>query len=855
EILTVEMDLELDLGIDSIKRVEIFSAINDQNPWLPEVDPAVIADTKTLGDVIDFIERSLRKVRSSASDPAVAAAPAIERQTEEKSSGIGRYVLRETQAPYSGFSMPGLAAANHLCITDDETGTGFSIGAALAKELEKNGINATVVKKVPDDCDGLIFLAGLRKIVKKQDAIDINREAFIAAKKIAGQLTAKGGIFITVQNTGGDFGLSGQAGDHVWLSGLTGLVKTAAIEWPRASVKAIDIELGGLSAEKLASTICLELLTGGPELEVGLKSDGSRYRLKSYSEPAKDSGTALNENSVIVASGGARGITAKALIQLARDVRPRLALIGRTQPVEEPECCRGAATDAEIKAALLQDAKTDGKTVTPMDLNKQAHKILSGREIKSNLEAMRQAGADVRYIVADVQSESDISNALNAIRQEWGGITGIVHGAGVLADKLIAEKTLEQFDRVFNTKVKGLEALLNATAKDDLSVICLFSSIAGRTGNMGQSDYAMANEILNKVADAEAIRRKGKCFVKSINWGPWDSGMVSPLLKAHFEEAGIVLIPADVGVKHFVKEITEHAPENVEIVIGPAPPDSSLGISQMPRDLNLSLIVNKEKYPFIDGHRIQNTPVVPIAMVLEWFSRTAELYNPDMTYVGCRDLKVLRGIKLDNFIKGSDHFTVNCRQSNGDRSFLDLVLMGPDRGAHYSAKIEMSLKSLVTNNEIKVKSNGLPSWKWDVSEIYKGMLFHGPEFQVIKSLKGVSDETATAVLGGIEKMSWPDAFWKYDVAALDGGLQLAILWGIHNLSKKSLPTKIGACYSYRNGPITGPIDCVLTGKSIQNGRTISDISFFDHEGKLAAKLCDVEMHILPDSATHGHENR
>ena len=858
EILTVEMDLELDLGIDSIKRVEIFSAINEDNPGMPEVDPAIMADIKTLGDVIDFIERSLGQISSSGIEPATAITPAIETQTGEEGLGIGRYVLRETPVPYSGFSMPGLTEANHLCIVDDETGTDISIGAALAKELEKNGINAAVVKDVPEDCDGLIFLGGLRKITKKQEAIEINREAFIAAQKIAGPLTANGGIFVTVQNTGGDFGLSGQAGDRVWLSGLSGLVKTAAIEWPIASVKAIDIERGRLSPKKIASTICLELLTGGPELEIGLKSDGRRYRLKSYSEPAKNSGTALDKNSVIVASGGARGITAKALIQLAHDVKPRLVLIGRTQPVDEPECCNEAETDAQIKAALLQNAKTNGKTVTPMDLNKQTHQILSGREIKSNLEAMRQAGSDVRYIVADVTSEADVSNALKAIRKQWGGITGIVHGAGVLADKLIAEKTLEQFDRVFNTKVKGLEALLNATSKDALSVICLFSSIAGRTGNMGQSDYAMANEILNKVGDAEAITRKGECSVKSINWGPWDSGMVSPLLKAHFKEVGIPLIPVDVGVKRFVKEITEDAPENIEVVIGPAPPDSAVGISAIPRDLNLSLLINKEKYPFIDSHRIQETPVLPVVMVLEWFSKTAQLYNPDMNYVRCRDLKVLRGIKLENFIKGSDNFTVNCRQSNGDRSFLNLSLIGPDRSTHYAAKIEMSLKNPLTNNEIKPKENGLPSWKWDVSEIYNGMLFHGPEFQVIKSLKGVSDETATAVIGGVKKMSWPDTFWKNDVAALDGGLQLAILWGIHNFNQKSLPTKIGACYTYQNGPITGPIDCVLNGKSIQNGRTVSDISFFDQQGKLAAKLCDVEMHMLPDStpmAINGHENR
>ena len=150
-------------------------------------------------------------------------------------------------------------------------------------------------------------------------------------------------------------------GDSVWLSGLTGLVKTAGIEWPKASVKAIDIDSSSLSAEKIASIICMELFTGGPELEVGLKSDSSRFRLRSYSEPAKNAGSALDENSVIIASGGARGITAKTLIQLAQEIKPRLALIGRTELADEPECCHSATTDAQIKTALLQDAKTTGK--------------------------------------------------------------------------------------------------------------------------------------------------------------------------------------------------------------------------------------------------------------------------------------------------------------------------------------------------------------------------------------------------------------------------------------------------------------------------------------------------------------
>ncbi|WP_410959140.1 KR domain-containing protein, partial [Salmonella sp. 6084] len=88
------------------------------------------------------------------------------------------------------------------------------------------------------------------------------------------------------------------------------------------------------------------------------------------------------------------------------------------------------------------------------------------------------------------------------------------------------KKTLDGYDRVFETKVGGLCALLDATAGDSLKLVCLFSSVAARSGNVGQSDYAMANEILNKVALAEQARRGPGCLVRALGWGPWDSGMV-----------------------------------------------------------------------------------------------------------------------------------------------------------------------------------------------------------------------------------------------------------------------------------------------------------------------------------------
>ena len=143
----------------------------------------------------------------------------------------------------------------------------------------------------------------------------------------------------------------------------------------------------------------------------------------------------------------------------------------------------------------------------------------------------------------------------------------------------------------------------------------------------------------------------------------------------------------------------------------------------------------------------------------------------------------------------------------------------------------------------------LSPWPWDLSEIYKSKLFHGPDFQVIRSLEGVSDNAASAVLSGTDGMNWPGALWKTDVAAIDGGLQLAILWGMHRLGKQSLPTKIESYFNYRDGLAKGPVHCQLVGQAVDGNRTISDISFFDEKGNLLAGMCGVEMHMLPDAGS------
>ena len=83
-------------------------------------------------------------------------------------------------------------------------------------------------------------------------------------------------------------------------------------------------------------------------------------------------------------------------------------------------------------------------------------------------------------------------------------------------------------------KVHGLRAMLSAVDEASLSHLALFSSTSGFYGNVGQSDYAAANEVLNKFAHAFE-RRFPACRAVVFDWGPWDGGMVTPFLKSLFE--------------------------------------------------------------------------------------------------------------------------------------------------------------------------------------------------------------------------------------------------------------------------------------------------------------------------------
>jgi len=752
-------------------------------------------------------------------------------------------------APACGFTLPGLLTTGWIDVVQD----GEGVADAIAARLVAAGVDAHVVAEATGDAAGVVFARGLARASSLGDAVALQRAGLHAARTIAGR--AGNRVFVTLQDTGGDFGLSGRAGDRAWTGGLAGLAKTAAAEWADAGIKAIDIASTGLSPDLVAQRVVAELLVGGSDVEVGIDAAGQRsvvdlrpaaYGVAPRNEPL------VRRGLVIVVSGGARGVTAAALAPLCR-LGPRLALLGRTALVAEESDTQSATTDADIRRALLARAKATGAAVAPKELARQAKVILDCREIRDNVAALQRAGAEVAYHPVDVRSGASVGAVVDDVRRAWGPIGGIIHGAGVLADATLASQTDEQFDLVFGTKVDGLHNLLAATGNDPIELLLLFSSVAGRFGNSGQAAYSMANETLSCVAAGERARRAQRCSVRSLAWGPWAGGMVTPGLAKIFEKAGVELVGLEAGAEALAREVesTDAWPQVVLMKGEPPASGQPLHGARAPGDQQrFDVLVNAETHPFLDGHRIQGTAVVPAVMALEWLARAASTKHPGLVVTGCRDLRVLRGIPVEGFGQRSMRLVVQLRTLGGEaaKTEIEAKIFDDQDRPRYSGVVEMGRAPAAPPADLPRAPDDGKAWPWTLEHAYSEILFHRGPFATVQSLGVVSETGASGTAVGLSSAGWPAGAWVTDVALMDGGVQIAALWGTHLLGRLPLPTHVGAFHVYERGPVAAGVRCLVRGRRVGQHRVIADVAYVLADGRVVCTLGDLDFH-LPAAAT------
>ncbi|MEB3329642.1 MAG: SDR family oxidoreductase, partial [Candidatus Sericytochromatia bacterium] len=732
ETLELDMALEGDLGIDSIKRVEILSALTERVPGLAPLGAEQAGSLATLRDVV-------KALGASASSPAVAeaggeapapvapppgttapspriAAWAAVAEAPDPARALGLFAEAPTPEPLEPATRLGAPKVREGLDLWVVSRPGDPMAVALAELFQAAGVAALPVEvradevpPVPERLGGLLLLApdGDGPLWSEADEAYL-RSVFLLTARCGRSLQAAGGAwFATVGRLDGAFGLADPAAAYNPAAGsLSGLAKTAGHEWPGVVCQAFDVHSGWAPA-RAAEAIVEELFLDGPT-EVGL---GPLGRVGVFSRPVGPAGAGAppcRRGELVVLTGGARGVTAEVAVALAEAYGPVVALLGRSPaPAPEPAWLAAAEDEAAVKRALAAHSETP---LAPRELQAGWQQVAAAREIRRTLERLAAAGVTAVYRAVDVRDAAAVQACFASLREAHGPVRLVVHGAGVLADKYLVDKTAAAFDAVFDTKVRGFRALLAGLEPGESPAIVLFSSITARVGRVGQADYAMANELLNKAAHRLAGSRLSARIV-SVGWGPWDGGMVTPGLRGVFLAEGVGLLPLEAGASWLVAELGRDRPGIHELVVraggpevepppgwerpglprgatsradgpeneppsgpplegsgedgeddwgdapvsGPAAPAAASEpleqAAELPPAGLLTPVLRRDltlrTHPFLVDHVLSGKAVLPVVVMLEWMAHAAQTTRPGATLIGIDDYTLLKGVVLE----------------------------------------------------------------------------------------------------------------------------------------------------------------------------------------------------------------
>ncbi|MCX4407090.1 SDR family NAD(P)-dependent oxidoreductase [Streptomyces sp. NBC_01764] len=545
DMIEPDLDLEADLSVDSIKRAEIAGELATRLGLTATGDTDVeeLAKARTAASIAALVAGARGEVAEPERPEAGPAGP------EPVVVAPRRLVMREFD----------LAPADPAPTSDLLIGRSFlllgsgPVAEALTARLTVHGAHALTAEEPPADgeFDGIVHLVA-------PDAPPVLPDVFPAYQRVL-------------------------AGNPRWVlaagasAGLRGFFRSLAREYPDTVARVVE-HTPGTAPEDIAAELVAELTASDRE-PVVLRSPGTRRGLRMAEEglgllgstgagPAGDGAAeaaalGLDSDSVVLLVGGARGITARFAATLAAASRCRIELFGRTalpgdEEGEDPALA-AAGTAGELRTALIA-----GGLRVPAEIERAIGRIQAEREVRATLRGLAALGSEVRYRTVDALDGDTVRRAVKEIHAEHGRLDGVVYAAGVIEDKLIAEKSPRSYDRVFRTKVDGARELLDALGElpdgEGPRFAVLFGSVAAALGNRGQSDYAAANDALETLGSRWADSGTGRRGL-TVHWGPWaptgdgNHGMVTPELMRHYAGRGIQLIDPDEGTMSLLREL------------------------------------------------------------------------------------------------------------------------------------------------------------------------------------------------------------------------------------------------------------------------------------------------------------
>lgn len=602
EVVELDADLEADLGIDSIKKAQLFGELAEYFDVKPD-ENMTLDDFPTLRHVVNFLAKGDVKKKeltspddASLHNDAVANAasdfPVAPYDLDEGFLDVShRYALRTLPSPLDSSTpeMPRWCGAA-LIVGSNPSAT------ALFERLSRAGVTVRMLN-VSDNLNAT--LAEFEQLWNEQplyhlflmtgrdggaldpiDDADWRRRRYRTAilpyflcQRWA-QLAAEAKLLnrstlVAATSLGGDLGFSGTV-KAPESGALTGLMKAIFIEFnvlrnfETFLVKAIDSPHDE-PPDLLAASICRELASRTVDYEVAYVR-GERYLQNAWLQPAAVQTHAdIRPGGTWVLTGGARGITALCGLELGRRFGLKLHLLGSSpSPQIEPEWRNlSEAGLKSLQASVMREARAKGQS-----MEEAWSRVRKDLEIDRSLMAFSAARVDATYHACDVADENALRRELDIIRQASGPIEGIIHGAGIERSCNYERKKPEIVEATLSAKVDGAINLMRLTRQDPVRYFVGFGSVSGRLGSNGQTDYCMASDLLCKLTGWYRTWRPEVRAV-GIHWHPWaEVGMAatpetSKLLKL---SGGPTSMNKEEGVRHLIRELYAGAPD-AEVMI------------------------------------------------------------------------------------------------------------------------------------------------------------------------------------------------------------------------------------------------------------------------------------------------
>jgi len=863
EMLDMDLDLEADLGIDTVKQAELFATIRTHYD-IPRREDLRLSDYNTLTKVVQFMREALAAKQTLAEPTQVETEPVAGGEETETGPMIARRVPVPVLRPRLDLCVPTgvtLNEASRVVIVADRGKAGSGLARRLrghkVQVLTVDGENGSaagekiVAFQAGGPVQGVYFLPGLdvEAGVAEMDAESWQGEVSRRAEGLFNVMRAlQGEPFLVCGTRMGGLHGCGPDGATSALGGLvSGFAKALAWERPGSVIKVIDFS-EQTSDGDVAGRLLRETLNDPSAVEVGWDGD-LRFTLALAERPAGEERFALPQGSVFVVSGGSGGITGPILVDLARATRGKFYLLSRT-PLPERDSVDLAHLRADkvaFKKELMLRLAQEGGKPTPAQVDQKVAALERAAATLDTIAAVEAAGGRAEYVVCDVTDASSAAQALAKIDEERVDV--FIHAAGSERSRKLENKPVDEFRQTVAVKAMGVFHVfkgLEAAGKLPRAVV-MFSSVAGRFGNTGQTDYSAANDLLGKLA-AALPKAYPQIKALTLDWGAWaEVGMASRgFIPELMKRAGIEMLQPGTASGLVRRELV-HGAHGGEVVLagslglleGNRHPQGGLDVEAANQALtagepihamfsrvtgvdllsgvHLEAELDPQAEPFLKDHALNGIPLLPGVMGIEGFSVAARHIasvlaseRGSFVVVGLEDIQFLAPFKFYRDQKRQISWKAQgVREASGLVVYVTLEstsvskVKKDERLLHFRGKVNLCpvgaglSKSRVTP----------PHWNGGRTitseEIYK-LYFHGPAFQVLEGVQVVDGR----VLGKLRSNLPPIMNGEgspITPVLIELCLQTAGVWEIGRTGSLALPHSIGQIRLFEAGKQGAPI--------------------------------------------------